>query len=66
MNTQSTTWAVYPHSIENHPTGRGYVAREVGADHYNYGSVEAIRVYKRKVAAENMANDLTFNSESAQ
>lgn len=53
-------WVVYPHSIECVPTGRGYVARPIGFDRFNYGVVEPVRTFKSKSAAEKHADKLTF------
>ncbi len=60
----STYYAVFPHAIDNRPTGRGYVTRPVDEsgkphDHRNYGSVRpASRTFKRRADAERAADKL--------
>lgn len=56
----ATRYGVYLHSIDGKPTGRGYVARPIGADPRNYGSAEMVAgPYKVRSAAERKAEALT-------
>jgi hypothetical protein len=61
----SRAWGVFPHAEKRHPTGRGFVVREMESgypvDQHNYGGLVPVAVFSRraKAAAERAAKKLT-------
>ena len=58
-------WGVYPHAEWNYAkscvveTGRGFVVREISPA-VPYGRMTPVRTFKRKHAADKLADYLTF------